>query len=201
MSDLAKKFLAKWEFEHIEAVARSVRDEQARRLALQCREDAAKAGISTQDLELSTNTWVEYGVHDGVGCDTKAYMDHHFTPEELAGKPVPDQHWHEHATCFRVGDRGLVVITSCGHGGIINTLKRAREITGVEKIYALVGGFHLAPAPNDYLASVMAELKKFDVAFVMPMHCSGQNFIDLAKQEMPEKLVLCGTGSSFTFTA
>ena len=51
MSDLAKKFLAKWEFEHIEVVARSVRDEQARRLALQCREDAAKAGISGQDLE------------------------------------------------------------------------------------------------------------------------------------------------------
>ena len=100
-----------------------------------------------------------------------------------------------------MGDRGLVVITSCGHGGIINTLKRAQEITGVEKIYALVGGFHLAPAPSDYLASVMTELKKFDVAFVMPMHCSGQNFIDLAKQEMPEKLVLCGTGSSFTFTA
>ena len=36
---------------------------------------------------------------------------------------------------------------------------------------------------------------------VLPMHCSGQNFIDLAKQEMPEKLVLCETGSRFTFTA
>jgi 7,8-dihydropterin-6-yl-methyl-4-(beta-D-ribofuranosyl)aminobenzene 5'-phosphate synthase len=36
---------------------------------------------------------------------------------------------------------------------------------------------------------------------VMPMHCSGQNFVDPAKREMPEKLVLCGTGSSFTFTA
>jgi hypothetical protein len=33
------------------------------------------------------------------------------------------------------------------------------------------------------------------------MHCSGQNFIDLAKREIPEKLVLCGTGSTFTFTA
>jgi len=44
----------------------------------------------------------------------------------------------------------------------------------------------------------MAELKKFDLEFVFPMHCSGQNFIDLAKQELPEKLVLCGTGSSFT---
>jgi 7,8-dihydropterin-6-yl-methyl-4-(beta-D-ribofuranosyl)aminobenzene 5'-phosphate synthase len=147
------------------------------------------------------NTWVEVGIKDGLGCDANAYANHHFTSEELAGKPQPDQHWHEHATCFRLGDRGLVVITSCGHGGIINTLKRAQAVSGVEKIYALVGGFHLAPAPDDYLRQVMAELNKFDVEHVMPMHCSGQNFIDLAGKEMPEKLVLCGTGSSFTFTA
>jgi len=147
------------------------------------------------------NTWVEYGIKDGLGCDAGAYANHHFTAEELAGKPQPDQHWHEHATCFRLGDRGLVVITSCGHGGIINTLKRAQEVSGVEKIYALVGGFHLAPAPGDYLRQVMAELQKFDIAHVMPMHCSGQNFVDLAGKEMPEKLVLCGTGSNFTLTA
>ena len=46
----------------------------------------------------------------------------------------------------------------------------------------------------------MTELKKFDLKHVLPMHCSGQNFIDLAKQEMPTKLVLCTTGSRFTFT-
>lgn len=147
------------------------------------------------------NGWVEIGVSDGLGCDPKAYTNHHFTAEELSGKPQPDQHWHEHATCFRLGDRGLVVISSCGHAGIINTLKTAQEVSGVEKIYALVGGFHLAPAPEDYLRQVMAELNKFDLAHVMPMHCSGQNFVDLAKKEMPEKLVLCGTGSSYTFTA
>jgi 7,8-dihydropterin-6-yl-methyl-4-(beta-D-ribofuranosyl)aminobenzene 5'-phosphate synthase len=147
------------------------------------------------------NTWVSYGVKDGVGCDPAAYGNHHFTPEELAGKPVPDQHWHEHATCFRLGDRGLVVITSCGHAGIINTLRRAQEVSGVEKIHALVGGFHLAPAPDDYLRQVMAELKKLDVEHVLPMHCSGANFVELAKQELPGALVLCGTGSSFTFGA
>jgi len=146
-------------------------------------------------------TWVEIGIKDGLGCDAHAYMNHHFTAEELAGKPHPDQHWHEHATCFRLGDRGLVVISSCGHAGIINTLRRAQEVSGVEKIYALVGGFHLFPASDEYLHQVMAELKKFDLEHVMPMHCSGQNFVDLANQEMPEKLVLCGTGSSFTFTA
>jgi 7,8-dihydropterin-6-yl-methyl-4-(beta-D-ribofuranosyl)aminobenzene 5'-phosphate synthase len=147
------------------------------------------------------NTWVEIGIKDGVGCDAHAYMNHHFTAEELAGKPQPDQHWHEHATCFRLGERGLVVISSCGHAGIINTLRRAQQVSGVEKIYALVGGFHLAPAPDDYLRQVMAELKQFDLEHVMPMHCSGQNFINLAAKEMPEKLVVCGTGSSFTFTA
>ena len=70
-----------------------------------------------------------------------------------------------------------------------------------DRIYALVGGFHLAPAPDAYLRQVMAELKKFDLEHVLPMHCSGANFVELAKQEMPEKLVLCATGSSFTFTA
>jgi 7,8-dihydropterin-6-yl-methyl-4-(beta-D-ribofuranosyl)aminobenzene 5'-phosphate synthase len=147
------------------------------------------------------NTWVRFGVQDGRGCDTNAYGARHFTADELAGTPVPDQHWHEHATCFRLGERGLVVISSCGHAGIVNTLRRAQEVSGVEKIYALVGGFHLAPAPPDYLRQVMAELKKFDIEHVLPMHCSGANFTELAKQEMPDKLVLCGTGSSFTFTA
>jgi 7,8-dihydropterin-6-yl-methyl-4-(beta-D-ribofuranosyl)aminobenzene 5'-phosphate synthase len=147
------------------------------------------------------NTWVRHGAQDGLGCDTNAYIDHHFTADELAGKPVPDQHWHEHATCFRLGDRGLVVLSSCGHAGIINTLRRAQQVTGIDKIYALVGGFHLAPAPDAYLRQVMAELKRFDLEHVLPMHCSGVNFVELAKQEMPEKLVLCATGSSFTFTA
>jgi metal-dependent hydrolase (beta-lactamase superfamily II) len=47
----------------------------------------------------------------------------------------------------------------------------------------------------------MAELRKFVLAHVMPMHCSGQNFVDLAEEEMTEKPVLCRAGSSFTFTA
>ncbi|MGH7155515.1 MAG: MBL fold metallo-hydrolase [Acetobacteraceae bacterium] len=147
------------------------------------------------------NTWVKYGVFDGLGCDASAYLNHHFTAAELAGTPEPDQHWHEHATCFRLGDRGLVVISSCSHCGIANTVRRAQQVSGVDKIYALVGGFHLAPASDDYLRQVMTALNEFDIEHVFPMHCSGQNFVELAKKMMPEKLVLCATGSSFTFSA
>jgi 7,8-dihydropterin-6-yl-methyl-4-(beta-D-ribofuranosyl)aminobenzene 5'-phosphate synthase len=153
------------------------------------------------DEHVLPNTFVVYGEKDGVGCDPIKYGDHHFTAEELAGQPTPDQHWHEHATCFVVGDRGLVVITSCGHGGVINTLRRAQDVTGIEKIHALCGGFHLAPAPSDYLMHIMTELKGFDIDHLIPMHCSGSNFLEAAKQQMPEKLVLCTTGSRFTFTA
>ena len=147
------------------------------------------------------NTFVEFGQRDGAGCDVAKYARHHFTPAELAGQPVPDQHLHEHATCFHVKDRGLVVITSCGHAGIINTVRRAQEVSGVQRVHALVGGFHLAPAPADYLARVMAELKALEIQHVFPMHCSGANFLEAAKRDMPEALVLCTTGSSFTFGA
>ena len=145
------------------------------------------------------NSLVEHGMHEGLGCDIAKYS--HFRPEEHAGEIVPDQHWHEHATCYHVKDRGLVVITSCGHSGIINNLRRVQQITGIDKIHALVGGFHLAPAPRPYLDAVMAELQKFDIDHVIPMHCSGANFTAAAQDKMPEKLIECTTGSSFTFAA
>lgn len=147
------------------------------------------------------NSFVAIGQIDGLGCDTARYGAAHFSPAELAGQPVPDQHLHEHATCYHLRDRGLVVITSCGHAGILNTIRRARQVTGVQKIHALVGGFHLAPASPDYLDRVMAELKREDVDHLFPMHCSGPNFLEVAKREMPAALVLCTTGSRFSFGA
>jgi 7,8-dihydropterin-6-yl-methyl-4-(beta-D-ribofuranosyl)aminobenzene 5'-phosphate synthase len=47
----------------------------------------------------------------------------------------------------------------------------------------------------------MSGLKTLPIEHLIPMHCSGGNFIEAAKREMPEKLILCTTGSRFTFTA
>jgi len=143
------------------------------------------------------NTMVELAVRaDGLGCNAS-----HFTPAELQGKIVPDEHYHEHATCFNVKDRGLVVISSCGHAGIVNSVLRAQEVSGIGKVHAVMGGFHLAPAPKPYLAQVVAELKKLDIDYVIPMHCSGTNFVNALTEHMPEKLILSSTGSRFTFGA
>ncbi len=64
----------------------------------------------------------------------------HFTEAERLGRLVPDQHRDEHATCYVVQGRGLVVISSCGHLGLINTIKAAMAVSGVGKLHAVIGG-------------------------------------------------------------
>src|SRR5262249_31300587 len=68
--------------------------------------------------------------------------------EATPGELVVDTFQGEHATAYHVKDRGLVVITSCGHAGVINSVRQARKVAGVEEVHAIVGGCRLAPAPG-----------------------------------------------------
>jgi 7,8-dihydropterin-6-yl-methyl-4-(beta-D-ribofuranosyl)aminobenzene 5'-phosphate synthase len=142
------------------------------------------------------NTMVEFAMKDGLGCNAS-----HYLPAEMEGKIVPDEHIHEHATCFNVKNKGLVVISSCGHVGIVNSVHQAQEVSGIRKVDAIMGGFHLGPAPPDYLNQVVAEIKKLEPDVLIPMHCSGLNFVQEARRQMPEKVLVTTTGSRLTFGA
>lgn len=151
--------------------------------------------ITRRSIErILPQTWVEFGIKDGLGCNTS-----HYLPAELDGKIVPDEHIHEHATCFNVRDMGLVVISSCGHVGIVNSVKQAQEVSGIQKVHAIVGGFHLGPALKDYLTEVVAEIKKLDPDVLIPMHCSGLNFVQEATAQMGDKVMVTTTGSRLSF--
>ncbi len=123
----------------------------------------------------------------------------HFTEEERRGRLVPDRHPDEHATCYIVEGRGLVVISSCSHCGVINAIKTAMAVSGVDKLHAVLGGFHLGVAPPDYVDHTIAELKTLAPDVVITMHCTGRNFIAKMRAEMPEQLVDWNTGSRFSF--
>ena len=142
------------------------------------------------------NTFVDYSQKDGESC---AYG--HYTAAELQGKMVPDEHVHEHATCFNIRGKGLVVISSCGHVGIVNSVRQAQEVSGVQKIHAIVGGFHLGPAPADYLKQIVGEVRALDPDVVIPMHCSGLNFLLEARAQMPDRVINTSTGSKLIFSA
>lgn len=123
----------------------------------------------------------------------------HFTEAERRGRLVLDKHPDEHATCYVVQGRGLVVISSCGHCGVINTVKTAQAVSGVDKVHAVIGGFHLGAAPADYIEHTVAELKALNPDVVVPMHCTGRPFVDAAERAMPAQVVRSTTGSRFTF--
>ena len=84
---------------------------------------------------------------------------------------------------------------------MINAIRQAQAISGVQKVHAVLGGFHLGPAQQAYANQTVAELKTINPDAVIPMHCSGNAFIKAMQEQMPDKLLLSTTGSRVTFTA
>ena len=128
----------------------------------------------------------------------------HFPPgtvkiEAKPGDLVKDIFWGEHTTAYNVKDRGLVVISSCGHAGIINSVRQIQKSTGIEKVHAVVGGWHLAPYPDEIIARTVAALKQINPDYLIPMHCTGFRAIMAVQQEMPQKLIMPSTGTSVVF--
>jgi 7,8-dihydropterin-6-yl-methyl-4-(beta-D-ribofuranosyl)aminobenzene 5'-phosphate synthase len=136
------------------------------------------------------------GINGGFGC----YADK-LPEDERQGGTIPDQFRHEIATVYSLKGRGLIVLTSCAHRGVINIVRRAQAVSGVSKVHAVMGGFHLAPFKEDYVRQVIADLKKIDPDYVVPMHCTGEPFWDVARSEMPNKLLRAYTGTRFVFNA
>jgi 7,8-dihydropterin-6-yl-methyl-4-(beta-D-ribofuranosyl)aminobenzene 5'-phosphate synthase len=137
---------------------------------------------------------MKIGFGDGVGCFRRKLPQ-----EEQTKSIIPDKFQHEPATAFNVRGRGLVVLTACSHRGVVNTIKQAQAASGVPKVHAVIGGFHLAPYPDDYVGHTITALKEIDVDYVVPLHCSGEVFYELAKAEMPTKLLRSYTGTRFVF--
>jgi len=128
----------------------------------------------------------------------------HFPPgtvkiEAKPGDLVKDIFWGEHATAYNVKDRGLVVISSCGHAGIVNSVRQIQKSTGIEKVHAVVGGWHLAPYPDEIIAKTVAALKEINPDYLIPMHCTGFRAMMAVQQEMPQKLIMPSTGTSVVF--
>ncbi|HEY0145536.1 MAG: MBL fold metallo-hydrolase [Methylovirgula sp.] len=124
-----------------------------------------------------------------------------FTQDERNKGIIPDQFRHEIATAFNLKGRGLIILTSCSHRGLVNTIKQTQSASGVEKIHAIIGGFHLAPQKEDYIRETIKELAAVNPDYVIPLHCSGELFYDIMKAELPTKLIRGYTGSEIIFRA
>ncbi len=122
------------------------------------------------------------------------------SPNQVAlidGKWQPDPWIHDdQAIVIHVREKGLVVLTGCGHAGVINTLLHARHMTGMKDIYAVIGGFHLTGSVFEPLIPpTIQALKEIGPKIIVPQHCTGWRAIHEIAREFPEAFIANSVGT------
>jgi 7,8-dihydropterin-6-yl-methyl-4-(beta-D-ribofuranosyl)aminobenzene 5'-phosphate synthase len=116
---------------------------------------------------------------------------------EKDGKIYKDNIMDDKGIVLDVKDKGLVVISGCGHSGIINTIRHAQSITGVDKIYCVMGGFHLIGNIGEaVIKRTIEEMKKIDPEVIVPCHCTGLKAAQEFEKAFPEAFVLNASGTT-----
>ncbi len=109
----------------------------------------------------------------------------------------PDRLLDDQALVIKTED-GLVIILGCAHRGMINTLYHAKHLTGVEKIYAVIGGSHLMNASEERLWQTIDALRGFGIQRMGLCHCTDLPAASLLVQEFSESFFFNKAGTRFT---
>src|SRR5918997_1621441 len=129
----------------------------------------------------------------------KGFPNHYSRVEE--GKLEPDPLINDdQAIIMKVKDKGLMIITGCGHAGIVNTLNYAKELTGEDRIYAVLGGMHLSGGLFELIIPrTVEELEELKPRFVVPCHCSGLKAMSEIARKMPDAFIQNSVGTKYIF--
>lgn len=104
----------------------------------------------------------------------------------------------ERALVFNLRGKVLVVVSGCAHAGIINTIRYAQQITCIEKVYGVFGGFHLSGRDFEKrIPQTAATLKEFNPELVVPSHCTGWRALQALNIAFPEGFVFNSVGNRY----
>ena len=108
----------------------------------------------------------------------------------------------DQALVAEVRGRGLVVLTGCGHSGIVNILRHVTRLTGNDRLHAVVGGFHLSgPAFEPVIAPTCDALAAFAPDHLVPTHCTGWRATHALAARFPDAFLQNCVGTRFEFAA
>ncbi len=120
---------------------------------------------------------------------------------EREGRLEQDTFDGELAFATLVRGKGLVVLSGCAHRGIVNTVRYCQEKTGIAKLHAVVGGFHLINAAPEIIERTVEDIGSLAPDYVVPVHCTGFEAIVRFSREMPGAFVLNTAGTRYTFAS
>jgi 7,8-dihydropterin-6-yl-methyl-4-(beta-D-ribofuranosyl)aminobenzene 5'-phosphate synthase len=103
----------------------------------------------------------------------------------------------DQALVLRVGDRGLAVLSGCGHAGIVNIVRQAQRLTGERKLAAVIGGFHLSgPMFESMIAPTVDAFGELSPSLLMPAHCTGWKAVHRLAARFPDAFVQSAVGTT-----
>ncbi len=111
------------------------------------------------------------------------------------GKLIRDSMIDDAALIVNLKDRGLVILTGCGHSGILNIIEDATTRLGIRKIYAIIGGLHQERESDEKIVELCQYLKKRDIKIIMPLHCTGIRAIGIFMRELSDRVLVGGVGT------
>ncbi len=104
----------------------------------------------------------------------------------------------DQALVVHVAGRGLVILTGCGHSGVVNICRYARRLTGVERIYAVLGGFHLnGPLFEPIIGATCDALEEMAPEVIVPSHCTGWKATHAIAARFPSSFIQNSVGTTF----
>ena len=115
--------------------------------------------------------------------------------EQYTVDSIPD----DQSLAVHLPGKGLIVISGCAHSGIINTIRYAQRITGEERLYAVIGGFHLMGADNKRIDATARALLDLNPAVVRPGHCTGQKALSRLQEILGESCQPLAVGDTIEF--
>ena len=95
--------------------------------------------------------------------------------------------------------RGLVICLGCSHPGMINTLNFICSETGIQDIYAIVGGFHLNSAGKQRIQKTIDALQTFSPENIIPCHCTGEYAMKAMAQHFGQRVLKSHSGMVYRF--
>jgi len=92
-----------------------------------------------------------------------------------------------------------VVLSGCGHAGIVNTVRYARRLTGEDAVAAIIGGFHLSgPMFQPIIEPTVDALAELSPALLVPAHCTGWRAVHRLAARFPDGFVMSAVGTTIT---
>jgi 7,8-dihydropterin-6-yl-methyl-4-(beta-D-ribofuranosyl)aminobenzene 5'-phosphate synthase len=108
--------------------------------------------------------------------------------------------WDDQGVIVQVAGKGLVVMSSCSHSGVINVLRNARRLTGVHKLHAFVGGCHLTGVTMEpVIPRTMEEMNALGFDYIVPGHCTGWKATHDLARRFPSAFIQSSVGTTLRF--